>query len=177
MAEVESYCTHCGAKIEPHARFCPGCGRAIPLAAAPASTSATPKSRPTGVTLIAILNIIAGTSMFFLVFVAAVGSGASPSPDDEGLAAVTIVLSIPIGTLYFVLAYGLLKARPWAWTGTVVLSIITIVLNVIFIASLSILSIINIIIDVIILYYLYRPHVKIYFGKALSSSRRQSEVH
>jgi hypothetical protein len=129
------------------------------------------------VTVVAILNFIAGISMFFLVFVAAAGSSASPSPDYVGLAAVTMALSIPLGILYFVLAYGLLKGRPWAWTGTVAVSIITIILNVIFIASASILSIINIIIDGVILYYLYRQHVKTHFGKAVSISGRQSEVH
>jgi hypothetical protein len=33
MASVASYCTQCGARIEPHARFCPSCGRATPLSA------------------------------------------------------------------------------------------------------------------------------------------------
>jgi hypothetical protein len=35
MTEVASYCNQCGAKIEPPARFCPSCGRATSLAAAP----------------------------------------------------------------------------------------------------------------------------------------------
>lgn len=144
--------------------------------AAKTSPAATPKLRPTGVTVVAIFNILAGIGMFFLVFVAAVGSSASHSPDDDGLAAVIIVMAIPMGILYFVLAYGLLKGRPWAWTGTVILTIISIVLSVILIAGLSILSIINIILDAIILYCLYRPHVKTYFGKAVSSSGDPSEA-
>ena len=69
-----------------------------------------------------------------------------------------------------IVAYGLLKGRGWAWTVTVILSIISIVLNVISIAAGNLASIISIIISGIILYYLYRPHVKAYFGKGVSPS-------
>src|SRR5215212_2942812 len=34
-----SYCTHCGAKIEPTSKFCPSCGRAISLAEAQETTT------------------------------------------------------------------------------------------------------------------------------------------
>ena len=48
----------------------------------------------------------------------------------------------------------------------IVLSIINIILNAISIATGNIAAIISIIISGVILYYLYRPHVKAYFGKA-----------
>jgi hypothetical protein len=32
MAEVATYCTHCGAKIEATSKFCSSCGRGTPLA-------------------------------------------------------------------------------------------------------------------------------------------------
>ena len=70
----------------------------------------------------------------------------------------------------FVVAYGLLKGLGWAWTVTVVLSIISVVFNVISVATGNIAAIISIIISGIILYYLYRPHVKAYFGKGVSQS-------
>jgi hypothetical protein len=72
---------------------------------------------------------------------------------------------VAIAIVSFVVAYGLLKGQGWAWTLTVVLSIISIVLNAISIAAGNIASIISIIISGIILYYLYRPYVKAYFGK------------
>ena len=63
---------------------------------------------------------------------------------------------------------GLLKGRGWAWTVTIILSIISIVWNTITIATAANFGgIISIIIDAIIIYYLYRPHVKAYFGKAV----------
>jgi TM2 domain-containing membrane protein YozV len=44
MADVGSYCTHCGAKIEPDLRFCPGCGRATALEAQVLAPSVAKKS-------------------------------------------------------------------------------------------------------------------------------------
>ena len=92
-----------------------------------------------------------------------------PSFLGGGILAIGGIL-IAIGILSFVVAYGLLKGRRWAWTLTVILSIISIVLAAISIAVGSIPSIISIIISGIILYYLYRPHVKAYFGKTVSAS-------
>lgn len=85
-----------------------------------------------------------------------------------GIAIGGILLALAI--VSFVVAYGLLKGLGWAWTVTVILSIISIVLNAISIAAGNISSIISIIISGIILYYLYRPHVKAYFGKGVSQS-------
>jgi hypothetical protein len=154
MTEVELFCTHCGAKLEPSSKFCTSCGRATPLAAAQAAAAPTPKSRPTGVTIVAILSILAGIGEFIL---AAIGG------------AIGVIL-IPIGIVFFVVAYGLLKGRPWGRTITIIISIITIILNVITIPIFSILSIISIILEAIILYYLNRPHIKAYFGKTVSGS-------
>jgi hypothetical protein len=86
-----------------------------------------------------------------------------------GIAIGGVLLALAI--VSFVVAYGLLKGLGWAWTVTVILSIISIVLNAISIAAGNIASIISIIISGIILYYLYRPHVKAYFGKGVSPSR------
>ncbi len=88
-----------------------------------------------------------------------------PSLVGGGILAIGGIL-IAIGVLSFMVAYGLLKGKSWAWTLTVVLSIISIVLNVISIATGNVTSIVSVIISGIILYYLYRPHVKAYFGKA-----------
>ena len=98
------------------------------------------------------------------------GSGMSLSgipPSFTGGVAIAIGgVLIAIGIVSFIVAYGLLKGMGWAWTVTVVLSIISIVLNAISIATGNIGGIASIIISGIILYYLYRPYVKAYFGKA-----------
>jgi len=85
-----------------------------------------------------------------------------------GIAFGIVLLAIAI--VSFVVAYGLLKGLGWAWTVTVILSIISIVFNAISIATGNIAAIISIIISGIIIYYLYRPHVKAYFGKGVSQS-------
>ena len=99
--------------------------------------------------------------------------GISPMVSQSILGGIGIAIGgvlLALAIVSFVVAYGLLKGLGWAWTVTIVLSIISIILNVISIAAGNIASIISIIISGIILYYLYRPHVKAYFGKGASPS-------
>ena len=97
----------------------------------------------------------------------------------------SIVMSaivIVIGIGYLVVAYGLLNRRKWAWTITVILTTISIIVQIVFIVTTSMLNtamhhdtntslyhlvdqIIGIAINGIILYYLYRQPVKEYFKK------------
>lgn len=89
------------------------------------------------------------------------------------------VVLIVFAIIDFVLFFGLLKGKGWSWTGAVILSSITLVFGVISIilfvitfgsTSQQILSsnIVNIIfmaVNGIIIYYLFSPKVKFYFGK------------
>lgn len=77
---------------------------------------------------------------------------------------------LALGVASFVVAYGLIKGFGWAWSLTVGLSIASIVLNAISVAGGNFGGIISIIISAVILYYMYRPHVKAYFGKASTVS-------
>lgn len=133
--------------------------------------------RPTGVTIIAILNIISGIIMLIGgIALVAIGSVLPGALEEEmsgvpaemfgvfGVAMGGIILALAIFS--FVVAYGLWSGKGWAWTLTVVLSVISIALNAISIAGGNFGGIISIIISAVILYYLYRPHVKAYFGKA-----------
>jgi hypothetical protein len=98
-----------------------------------------------------------------------------------GIVIGSIVLAVGIG--YLVVSYGLLKAKRWAWIVTVILTIIAIITQVTSVISTSALTeslatditallsgitahIIGIAINGIILYYLYRPNVKAFFGKS-----------
>lgn len=118
-------------------------------------------------------------------------SGISPPLIGELIAIGSVMIATGIAS--FIVAYGLLKRMRWSWTVTIVLSIISIVLSVIttvgtvqalFSLGLGIIlsppaapidhsptppplgAIISIIISGIIIYYVYRPNVKAYFGKA-----------
>jgi hypothetical protein len=117
------------------------------------------KTRPLGVTIIAILIVISG------VLILIVGIGL--------IFVVIGAIPLAIGLAYLVMAYGLLNGRGWAWTISTIVLIIGIILQIVSIprtiASGSSLSgdIISIAISVFILYYLYRPHVKSYFGRTV----------
>jgi hypothetical protein len=92
-----------------------------------------------------------------------------------------------IGSGYLVMSYGLLKGKGWAWIITIIICIIGIAINVISAITAAVSSIptvnsmdgtssnslaagiigsaIGIAINVIIIYYIYRPHVKSFFRK------------
>jgi len=65
---------------------------------------------------------------------------------------------------YAVMAYGLWNGKKWAWTVTLILSVIQIILSV---ASIAVGSgkgvAIPIIVNAIIIYYLYGANVKEFF--------------
>jgi hypothetical protein len=142
--------------------------------------------RPIGVTIIAILTIIGGIALLIggLVFIAfggilsAVSSegGSTEAADIAALGMVPMILGIGmviIGIIYLIVSYGLLKGKGWAWTITIIVMIIGIVIQIISAISTGLLTssltsavathIIGIIISGIIIFYLYRPHVRAYF--------------
>ena len=105
-----------------------------------------------------------------------------------GIAIGAIVLAVGIG--YLVVSYGLLKGKGWAWIVTVILTIIAIAVQIVsgitasmFNASFIddtnsfvtgiIAQIVGIAINGVILYYLYRPNVKAFFGRSLPSTSIQ----
>ncbi len=114
--------------------------------------------RPTGVTIILILNIIGGIAIMLLGGIGFITAGiilsslqSSAFEDGGNLTADDSVIvddfsgippsliggpivigsiMIAIGIVSLIVAYGLLKRMRWAWTVTIVLSIISIVLSV-----------------------------------------------
>jgi len=105
-----------------------------------------------------------------------------------GIAIGAILLAVGIG--YLVVSYGLLKGKGWAWIITVILTIIAIAVQIVsgvtasmFNASFIddtnsfatgiIAQIVGIAINGVILYYLYRPNVKAFFGKSQPSTTIQ----
>jgi len=120
--------------------------------------------RPTGVTILAVLEIISGAiAITFGIFFGAMMGSAGMGMMGRDYGAVMGLISsvvVALGAVSFVMAWGLLKGKPWAWTVTLILTIISLIFD------LPSVNIIGLIIDVVILYYLFRPHVKAYFGKS-----------
>ncbi|MGC2384621.1 MAG: hypothetical protein WA631_16095 [Nitrososphaeraceae archaeon] len=95
-----------------------------------------------------------------------------------------VFLAMGIG--YLTMFYGLLKGKGWAWLVTIVLLIVGIVVQIVSTTSGGVfnasvisrgeinnrsiiseitVSIITIAINMLVIYYLFRPHVREYFGK------------
>jgi len=156
--------------------------------------------RPLGVTVIAILVVIGGImSLFGGISLVIVGALLSTSFTDVSTSSPFIgslfgVLSAALGAVllvvgvgYIIMSYGLLKGKGWAWTITIILTLIGIAINIISaitggVSNISTInnmnansfiygivgSVIGIAISVAIIYYLYRPRVKLFFGKTSS---------
>ena len=113
--------------------------------------------RPLGVTIIAILMILTGIGF---------------------LALGTVLLIVLIGfafivlaIAYFVMAYGLWKGKKWAWTISLILAGIGIIVGIASVVNKNGSgAVVQIIINAIIIYYLFRPNVKAFFGKTSTPS-------
>ena len=159
-------------------------------------TATSTSSRPTGVIVIAILNIIGGIIMLIigppLAFAGTILpfvlqsipkqqqqsmtsggvdlSQVSPSIVGAGILALGWIL-LGIGIFSFIIAYGLFKGKSSAWKLTVIVSILSIAVNAVSIAIGNTIGIANIVINGTILYYLYTTNVRAYFVKSLTAGR------
>lgn len=156
------------------------------------------KHRPLGITIIAILTIIDGIA-FLASGIAAVtvapflfgvdvnnsnnnvpratgtstlGSVTIPDTLLVRMSVVTGAAILALGVAYFVMAYGLLKGKGWAWTVTVVLCCIGIALGLVSVVNKHPDGIFNILINAFIFYYIYRPYVS-HFSVRLQPLQQQ----
>jgi len=134
--------------------------------------------RPTGVTVLAILEILGGLAGLVggaaLIGVAALVSSsdfATLYPQLAGIGSVSTLLyalgalALIFGILGLVLGIGFLGGKGWAWTLGIVVGVLNIVVSIAETAIGFTSNIIGIIFPIIIIYYLMRPHVKAFFGK------------
>ena len=140
--------------------------------------------RPVGVTIIGILTIIGGIIFLFagigLVALAPIISQVNFENNNTSNSSVSINVNgtdvggfmgvlggmlIVLGIASFVVAWGLFTGKGWAWIVTIIITIISIILNIILIIFGAFESVIGLIINGIIIYYLYRPSVKSYYGR------------
>jgi hypothetical protein len=138
--------------------------------------TALERRRPTGVTIIAVLAIIEGIFLLAVGIIDLVALAPFIGQVNENalfaLGGVIAILGvyIALGIAEFVVAWGLLKGKGWAWIVTIIINIISAVLNIISIAAGGIENIGGLIINGIIIYYLYRPNVKAYFGRVRATT-------
>ncbi len=117
--------------------------------------------RPAIVTILAIINLILAFVMIVGGALLTVGVVAIPEigiPFIAVMGGITLILAI----LYLILGIGFLKAWRVSWYLAIIVGVIDIVLSLL--SIMSIVSIIPLAITIIILYFLFKPDVKTYFG-------------
>lgn len=130
------------------------------------------KVRPLGITILALLEVISGLMLLLsgVALAALLGVMGATCSQMLGLGAFGVLgtlvgtvlgsLLIILGLISFLIAWGLWTGRGWAWTLGFVLAIIGLIM------ALLGFNIVSILINLIVIYYLTRPHVKAFFGKA-----------
>ncbi len=138
--------------------------------------------RPTGVTVLGILNIIGG-ALSLLSGIAFVLMGPmfqsiimSSSAGMRGMHGYNIfplfaylgVAYIIAGVISILIGYGLLKGMKWSWWIEIIFSALGLVGFISMLVLGIIPAIIPLAINGLIIYYLLQPHVKYYFGFDIS---------
>jgi hypothetical protein len=167
-------CPRCGNQINDVAVWCPVCG--YPLKPDEASSLSAARrnepevvqeywDRPEGITLIAGLTFV--SSVFLILFII-VGIPILVLTVPSGRFAPYSWILLPgilvLGVASLVDAWGLWNGKGWAWT----LGVVTSSFGMATYAYQTIQSLWNIgglVIDLWVLYYLFRPQVRGYFGK------------
>jgi hypothetical protein len=127
--------------------------------------------RPIGITILVILQIVAGIFDFLiaalLVIVYALAfSFFGMTVSALGIFVVPlVVVFLILGIFSFILAFGLWTGKHWAWVSTVVLSIIGLALSIIGTILGNYLDIVLIVLYVVMLGYLSSYGVRTFFGR------------
>ena len=170
------HCPRCGAEINRDDIFCGSCGAKIDEFGAVKSEKPTgTKRRPTGVTIIAILNILGGIGALIAGFgMMALSVEFQYYLSDEEAALVSIMAGILgmvfiiIGFVDLVIGYGLWTLKGWARMAAIIMAIIGIIGNIggtIWMMSIGAADtigsvILSVLISGIIIWYLSKPNIK-----------------
>lgn len=133
--------------------------------------------RPLGVAILAILDILGANLAIFagigFMVVPTVIAKMGEAVALGGLFAFFEAFTIALGLIFLILGilgiavgWGFWRGSRWAWALGFVFYVIGIVLGVISLALYDYISILIVIIGALLVYYLFRPNVKTWFGKA-----------
>ena len=170
------FCPSCGKEVTDE-NFCPVCGK--PLMTPMKSTIEelrTWNSRPTGITILGILEIIIGIFLAIAATVFGAFSGmmssmmpnVMPGMGANFLSAIGGILAIVFGILAaisFFISWALFSAKRMGRTIVIVFSIIHLGFGVASLSTGNGSGILSMILDAVILYYMWRPHVIAYFNR------------
>src|SRR3989475_13334457 len=146
-------------------------------------------TRPTGVTLLAVLAILGAIALLFsgavliglglllgtltasIDITNAITNAGYPGLASLGVGTISALLIalgaaiLILGILYLGVGIGFLGEKRWAWNLGIIVSVIGIVLNVIQMIGGTYGGVVSLIISLLIIDYLMRPHDKFFFGK------------
>jgi zinc ribbon protein/predicted membrane protein DUF2127 len=168
------FCKNCGNEAPDNYKFCPACGKSLDQIPTTEST-AQKQPRPTGITILAILQLVIG--IFFAI--AAIGIEAISSMGGMSgmrgmsyfgemtgavVGFIAVILMI-MAVVAFIISGALFSGKRWGRTIVIIFSIIDLIFEAVSIIGGNGFAIVGIILDLVILYYMWRPHVISYFQK------------
>jgi hypothetical protein len=135
-----------------------------------------PRQRPTGITVLALLQFIGG-ALSILLGIAFIAIGPYMSELEMGLPPLISLLVgflgiglLLAGLIGLVVGWGLWTGKGWAWWLTVILEALGLLSGLAGIAMGDPSSLIGLLIAALILWYMFKPHVKDFFGVKVSFS-------
>ena len=125
--------------------------------------------RPTGITILAILGFIGGILAILggALFVAVASSGILSTYGVgmfSGFISLFGGIIIVIGLFAIFVSWGMWSGKSWAWYLAVVLYAIGVIFGLVLLVAGGLTGIVSLVIDLLLLWYMFRPHVKAYFG-------------
>jgi hypothetical protein len=118
------------------------------------------KKTPFGIVIITILTVISGLILFAMSSVSLmILSPLSP------LRLTGSMFLLILGTASIIVSFGLYKGKGWSWTLLLILSGFGAAGYLLNIVNGQTFSAIGLVINAIIIYYLYKPHIRRFFGK------------
>ncbi len=134
--------------------------------------------RPILITIIGVITLIAAIVALFAGIAFVIGvDGLAESIHDaikndeitlediENMMSALGVLLVAFGIVGIIIGYGLLKGWTWMWYLAVILYGIGLILSFIaLVGSHTLSNVVTLVIDAVIMYYLFRPSVKSFFG-------------
>lgn len=131
--------------------------------------------RPTGVAILAILDIVVGIlALLGGIFIAALGGSGLLALYGygffNGFVAVVGGFIIVIGILAIIVGWGMWSGKEWAWLLAIILYGLGALSGLLSLAGGNLSSVVGLPIDVLLLWYMFRPHVKAFFGRGWEPS-------
>lgn len=143
----------------------------MPRVTAESDSEMNTRTRPLGVTLLAVLHILQAVVFFLggivlVVLGAFIGRGLFGLPRFlNGVVSLIGVVVVVIGLVSLVLAWGLWTGKGWAWILSLVVAALGLIISLISLARGRVGAIVVLALDAIIIYYLFRPNVRAFFGE------------